>query len=468
MVKVPLNENQFSSLVSFSYNVGTGALQDSTLLKKLNAGDYDGAAGEFGKWNKGTVKNPKTGKKEKVELRGLTTRRAAERKLFETPPKGSNGAQPKAAASQAGATPANGASGASGASGQAAPAPAAPAPEPVKVGTTQAKPASRAQMTKHTVPMKVEVASPQGGETLTIDPGAHPGADPSMPSVKLKGTATLSGQPISEGMFRWQIFISGQYKTRMGMKDYNLLAGDAQTKPDQEVDFKLAPPSVVGGNVMVKVQFEHPQLGTLQVKTIKGIKVQGKNPSKSHVQALIKEIDPGMGWITFPILEQESGYRQYKSPDEVLVGPPAGIGLTQRDAVASEWGTAALDPSQPNRFFPRIYWDWKENVRAGMELLKEKQAGAKKRLDSLQSKNNLPPYTKGMLARETLRRYNGGTEYGAANGDWKVDPQTIDPKTKKWVPLDSKYVPYVDHVVDRMNPADIPAEYADITKKSFP
>ncbi|HLM73105.1 MAG TPA: type VI secretion system tip protein TssI/VgrG, partial [Polyangiaceae bacterium] len=139
MVKVPLNENQFSALTSFAYNVGSGALQDSTLLKKLNAGDYDGAAGEFGKWNKGTVKNPKTGKKEKVELKGLTTRRAAERKLFETPPKGADGAQPKTAASQAGATPSNGASGVNGASEQAgqAAAPAAPAPEPVKVGTTQ-------------------------------------------------------------------------------------------------------------------------------------------------------------------------------------------------------------------------------------------------------------------------------------------------------------------------------------------
>ncbi|NUQ74906.1 MAG: type VI secretion system tip protein VgrG, partial [Polyangiaceae bacterium] len=100
MVKVPLSENQFSALVSFAYNVGTGALQDSTLLKKLNAGDYSGAANEFGRWNKGTVKNPKTGKKEKVELKGLTTRRAAERKLFETPADGA-GAQPKAAASPA-------------------------------------------------------------------------------------------------------------------------------------------------------------------------------------------------------------------------------------------------------------------------------------------------------------------------------------------------------------------------------
>lgn len=37
LVKVPINQNQFDSLVSFSFNVGTGALKDSTLLKRINA-----------------------------------------------------------------------------------------------------------------------------------------------------------------------------------------------------------------------------------------------------------------------------------------------------------------------------------------------------------------------------------------------------------------------------------------------
>lgn len=73
-VKVPLTENQFAALVSFTFNLGAGALRKSTLLKKLNAGDYAGAAAEFAKWNKagGEV------------LPGLTRRRAAERDLFLT------------------------------------------------------------------------------------------------------------------------------------------------------------------------------------------------------------------------------------------------------------------------------------------------------------------------------------------------------------------------------------------------
>lgn len=74
-VTVPLNENQFGALVSFTYNLGAGNLQSSTLLRKLNAGDYAGAGAEFPRWNKagGRV------------LAGLTRRRAAERALFEKP-----------------------------------------------------------------------------------------------------------------------------------------------------------------------------------------------------------------------------------------------------------------------------------------------------------------------------------------------------------------------------------------------
>lgn len=79
LVSVPLNENQFSALVSFSYNVGSGNLQKSTLLKKLNKSDYAGAQREFLNWNKATVNGKLT------ELRGLAIRRAQEAALFATP-----------------------------------------------------------------------------------------------------------------------------------------------------------------------------------------------------------------------------------------------------------------------------------------------------------------------------------------------------------------------------------------------
>ena len=72
LVKVAVNQNQFDALVDFAYNLGVNALAGSTLLKKLNAGDFAGAADEFPKWNKAGGK----------VLKGLVRRRAAERSLF--------------------------------------------------------------------------------------------------------------------------------------------------------------------------------------------------------------------------------------------------------------------------------------------------------------------------------------------------------------------------------------------------
>ena len=73
VVKVPLNQNQFDALVSFAYNVGNGNFNSSTLLRKLNSSDYEGAANEFKKWNRSGGKI----------LAGLARRRKAEKELFD-------------------------------------------------------------------------------------------------------------------------------------------------------------------------------------------------------------------------------------------------------------------------------------------------------------------------------------------------------------------------------------------------
>jgi lysozyme len=51
LVTVPLSQGQFDALVDFVYNLGQGKLAKSTLLKKLNAGDYDAAAEQFPRWD---------------------------------------------------------------------------------------------------------------------------------------------------------------------------------------------------------------------------------------------------------------------------------------------------------------------------------------------------------------------------------------------------------------------------------
>lgn len=75
LVKVPLNDNQLSSLESFAYNLGIGALAGSTMLKLINKGDFTGAGEQFGYW---------THVKGKI-IPGLVNRRRAEQKLFLKP-----------------------------------------------------------------------------------------------------------------------------------------------------------------------------------------------------------------------------------------------------------------------------------------------------------------------------------------------------------------------------------------------
>ena len=67
-VKVPLTQNEYDAYVSLSYNIGPTAFCGSTLVKKLNAGDYAGACNEILKWDKFKGK----------PLAGLTKRRQEE------------------------------------------------------------------------------------------------------------------------------------------------------------------------------------------------------------------------------------------------------------------------------------------------------------------------------------------------------------------------------------------------------
>lgn len=74
-VTVPLNDNQFAALVSFTFNCGAGNLAVSTLLKRLNEGEYGSVPMQLMRWNKAAGK----------VMSGLTRRRAAEGDLFQKP-----------------------------------------------------------------------------------------------------------------------------------------------------------------------------------------------------------------------------------------------------------------------------------------------------------------------------------------------------------------------------------------------
>jgi lysozyme len=72
LVAVPLADGQYTALLSFVFNLGGGALQASTLLRRLNRADYAGAAAEFPRWNKAGGR----------AVVGLSKRRSAEQRLF--------------------------------------------------------------------------------------------------------------------------------------------------------------------------------------------------------------------------------------------------------------------------------------------------------------------------------------------------------------------------------------------------
>lgn len=74
-VTVDLNQNEFDALVSLSYNIGLAGFQKSSVLRKLNADDRDGAAAAFALWNKGGGR----------VLKGLVSRREREAALFRKP-----------------------------------------------------------------------------------------------------------------------------------------------------------------------------------------------------------------------------------------------------------------------------------------------------------------------------------------------------------------------------------------------
>jgi lysozyme len=73
LVKVPISEYERAALIDFTFNQGAGALAESTLLKKLNAGDHDGACNEYHKWVKGRVNGKLVTLQNQVNRREVAT-----------------------------------------------------------------------------------------------------------------------------------------------------------------------------------------------------------------------------------------------------------------------------------------------------------------------------------------------------------------------------------------------------------
>lgn len=75
-ITVDLSDRQLGAIASLSFNAGVNQIKNSTLVRKINGGDYGGAANEFLRWDKANVRG------KLVQLPGLTRRRQAEKQLF--------------------------------------------------------------------------------------------------------------------------------------------------------------------------------------------------------------------------------------------------------------------------------------------------------------------------------------------------------------------------------------------------
>ena len=78
LIRVPLEDGQFDALTSFAFNLGAGALQRSTLRRKVNRGEHDAVPVEFRRWVWAGGR----------KLKGLIRRREAEAELYASQPVG--------------------------------------------------------------------------------------------------------------------------------------------------------------------------------------------------------------------------------------------------------------------------------------------------------------------------------------------------------------------------------------------
>ena len=78
LIRVPLEDGRFDVLSSFAFNLGAGALQRSTLRRKVNRGEHDAVPAEFGRWVFAGGR----------KLKGLVRRREAEAELYASQPVG--------------------------------------------------------------------------------------------------------------------------------------------------------------------------------------------------------------------------------------------------------------------------------------------------------------------------------------------------------------------------------------------
>ena len=301
----------------------------------------------------------------------------------------------------------------------------APTPAPVDVGKTPAQPRTKSTPTTHEVPITLEIVEPKPGTTF------HLLTTPAMPKVPLHARVLVQGAPVMVGEVRWELHASGKYRVRDAsgegyvLQQYVLPVGHARTTPGEAEQFELSPPELVGGDLEVKAVFDGGAAlgGLTATKSVKGCEVLGQDPEASTIEAAIVETTGSLAWLYLRLFSWESTLTQFarksggsNTPGWPLYGPPSGTGIVQRDPEAGDWRWGKQRVTQPNNFFPRIFWDWRKNLAEGVSSFASTYIErGRADLDALRADHpHLPPYPEGVLLRAAIRRYNGGIEYVAS------------------------------------------------------
>ena len=316
----------------------------------------------------------------------------------------------------------------------AAPA-AKPAEQPVTrsitAGKTPAQPTSNAKPTQHKVPITIEIVHPTKDTKLQVSCGDATTTDPAMPKVPLQAKVTINGEPATVGQIKWELNLSGKYRVRSGssfrQQDFKYAAGTITAKPDEQKELEVAPPEICGGDLEVVATFEGgAELANITAtKRVSLVHITGENTPRSVMEAFIAAHAGTRAWLYLRMFCHESDhtlcqFAKSKSGGNTvgdpLYGFPSGVGVVQRDPEATEWHWPKNHITMPNNFFPRIFWDWKKNVVEGISSFESTYiARGRADLEALKKKHpNLPQYSDGVLLRASIRRYNGGSEYGAS------------------------------------------------------
>jgi type VI secretion system secreted protein VgrG len=311
----------------------------------------------------------------------------------------------------------------------------------IGVGQTPAQPPKKSAPTEHPVPISLEILHPRPNATFDLL------TTPAMPKIPLQARVLVQGQEVATGTVRWELHASGDYRVRdeagtgYVLQNYVLPVGHTRTTPGKEVHFELASPEIVGGDLEVKAVFDGGAAlgGVSASKSVKGCRLLGKNAPVSEVEAAIAEQGGPLAWLYLRLFWWESGsLAQFaegsgggNTPGHPLYGPPSGVGIVQRDPTAGEWSWPRGRITRPNNFFPRIFWDWRKNLAEGISSFTATYIErGRADLDLLRREYpHLPPYPEGVLLRASIRRYNGGTEYGVS-GDGRhyvVSPVSSNP-----------------------------------------